>query len=349
MNNLPKWLLHWPRGLCAKRVNSSPNKSMMKIPKPIQNVFDRFPLKTHPYVSTSDAKFSKIYAFSLKPGHPSNVSSSEAFVLAVHNIKPIDVNGSIKYIATDPIGLSNSLILCFSNCLCLPSDNAQNASQHSMMPLSYLASPHNELPIVVERVGKIQEIISTSELKTSVTSKYFKDSTDSLLNDLLDGFYDMWIFALIYDIPLINFSACQEFYYQDEEVTNIGPLITAQVLKDATKWGSFKQRYSHLFLDNFAYLKDVREILSGFDSLSRKCFEQSYFSKLLEFDTAIPLFMDFFRNSETSDAKSILQLKFASYFICIKFFIPKDTHLSKTVYTKHMNALDFSMELLSTF
>lgn len=313
----------------------------MKVPLPIRAVFDAFPLKEYPpEVVEQPQSEPGVYFFS-RSDEDSKTDELENFHLAVHRICPTVIRGKNKYLPSDPIGLASSLILCYRHQLLLPSDKTDRQTLHTLRELSYLASPDNELPIMIETKGTTtQRITSSNEIVKSVSNAYFKGNSRAFfINHYLDSLVDLWIFILLADIPQSHdpLSVYSRLFFQDEAVRQSETFLYLTVLKLVTEisdWSSFRIRYSFLFLQEKSVLSTLsrigkRNILKGFAVCDDRAFEKVYFEKLKEFERFLLMIMNYLKNMEESPEKTVLEIKIASFCFVVSRLGCQGTHIER--------------------
>lgn len=345
-------------GLVRRRIsryNDFRSQLSMKVPEPLRKVFDTFPLVS--YVETeanSNSYLSEGYFF-----RTSNETSlgAEVFTLGVHNVRLLKLkDGQARAIPTDPSSLSAALIMCHRHDLKLPDGSEQCNSPHRMLPMSYLGAPSNELPILIEtKQGSTLSITEVLLILESISSKYFSECASScLINQFLDSLNDLWIFALLIDIPRSDPSAFLLIFRQDPEISShtvANDILLSKSIADISHWNSFKTKYAHLFknssklhdVTSYLRLKSFSEFLSVSDT---EALESAYFSKLLDFESSLPLFAKLLESGDTSDLSILISLKFCAFLICVDEFIPENSHLGRALKFKYSEIVQLSRETL---
>lgn len=332
----------------------------MKVPESLRVVFDTFPLRSYPPIPGLYGTYEdQIFHFKTLSSNADD-DKNETFSLGIHNAVPLQVNGASKRVPTDPFGLALALILCRRHHLLLPTEDDHLQSQHSLVKLSYEASPSNELPILIESSnGATRSIQTTQEILKSIELKNFADDAQvSLFNLFLDTLGDLWIFVLLVDLPKNDQAAYRTLFGQDSEIDNsyVSDLQVLKLVADVPQWSSFKVRYSHLFDNSRSYAtklpsrltnSSILEIMAVSDPTA---FEKVYLEKLMEFQRILPLLHKYLSSEETSEAKAILELKLVAFVICIDKFVSPTTQIGQVVQKKQFkNIVIRSREVLQQY
>lgn len=333
---------------------------MVKVPEPLRCIFDTFPLQTYSEVlHESQSSHSNEFFFDSKNSSHVIEKSGRKFCLAVHKAQLIKLNGVMKRVPTDPFGLANSLILCYRHELKLPSEEKGLKSQHSIKLMSYLASPDNELPMLVENRSSVTEVITSSKaFQKSIASKYFLDDAQGFMfNQLLDNLKDLWIFILLSDIPRCGDADYSGIFHQDWEISSSNIANYLMSLKLATiipNWTSFRTRYPHLFHSSATKPQDAsrltsESLLEVLATSDPKAMEVMYFEKLQDFERLLPLIMRYLNTTQQSDDKVIIELKLASFVFAVSNFIPESTYIGRAFKSKYQHIVQQSYEVLERF
>lgn len=234
----------------------------MMVPNGIRKVFDTFPLKEYPPVSNTttavnDALQENQFYFQLDSDSPMDAS----FILGVFNVA--EIKG--KYVPTDPLGLAYSFILCSKNDLRLPVFQNDNKPLrfHSMMKLSYSASPDKTLPILIEDdlQSKSREIKLLHHLQSQTGSALKTTDPDQyMINQLLDTeLYDTWLLCIWFESAVVDLG--QIFGLPLIEITKI------HLFESLPSWNHFKIRYPTLVPEVYdSKLNDIKSILTWLDT-----------------------------------------------------------------------------------
>lgn len=332
----------------------------MKVPSPIRAVFDAFPLKEYPPdVFKKPNSELGVYFFSKSSGN-FEPDELENFNLAVHKISTVVVGEKTKYLPSDPIGLSTCLILCYRHQLLLPSDESDQTSLHTLRELSYLASPDNELPMMIETKGSItQRITPSNEITKSVSSAYFTENSQAFfINHYLDTLVDLWIFILLADIPQSHnpIPVYSSLFFQDDSVQQSEAYLYLTILKlltEVSAWNSFKIRYSFLFQQEKTILSTLfriskRNLLKGLAVCDERAFEKVYFEKLREFERFLPMIMNYLKNTEESHAKTVIEIKIASFCFTVSRLNCKGAHIERLM-QKYPEIVQFSESVICQY
>ncbi|CUM53340.1 uncharacterized protein AC631_00541 [Debaryomyces fabryi] len=308
---------------------------MFEVPVPIKKVFDTFPLYTYnPIPNTTPSNIQSIESNKFYfTSSNDQADESACFTLGVHNIYLVTTANGEKKIPSDPISLGHSLILCHKNGLQLPTcgDKTGNKSKHSIMKLSYHASPDNQLPILIEddlksQTRNIRSALSMNQ-SVKVNNKFSENALARIINELVDAeLADLWILCLLSDLPSSNPLVFNKLFRLDEEITNstfTNKITIMSILNEIPKWGSFKTRYSYLFdhsrtksLINMPLRLQSEDILEVFANTNNESIRKAYNDKLKEFEINLELLIDYIEN-ESSDQKKIIELKLVGFVIII--------------------------------
>lgn len=337
-----------------------PRQLGMKVPEPIRVVFDTFPLRTYaPVLDKSTQNDEHIFFFS-KKGDSSTTKESECFHLGVHKVNKSLVMGKMVFLPSDPIGLADCLILCHRHNLLLPRDAKDEKSVHSITELSYLASPDNELPILLEGKDAVaQKIVSSGEISKSVSNNYFsKNSQAFFINDYLDSLVDLWIFILLVDIPQSHnpCSTYSSLFYQDDQVKQSDSLLyltTLKLIGEMANWNFFKKRYSYLFQQEKSIYSTISRInksnfLKAFAVCNETAFEKVYFEKLMDFERFLSMVMKYLEQEQESEAKTIIEIKLASFCFAFSLLKCQNTHIERLM-KKYPEVIEFSERIISRY
>ncbi|KAG7192525.1 uncharacterized protein KQ657_001620 [Scheffersomyces spartinae] len=288
---------------------------MVAVPEPVKKVFEAFPLvEQMPVSSATPGKSAQLeqrkYYFT-QTSETKDLNNDEKFTLGIHNV--IEFEG--RYIPTDPVSLSQALILCFRNGLKLPTNTSTSPtngahSDHAMLTLSYVASPDNELPILIEDTGS--RIIRTGTMVNQILSnKYFdKDIKGLYLNQFLDErLYDMWVLCMLTEHENLQ---VQSYWNQTFSDMIGSDMELSKLFQDMTHWSGFRIRHAHLF-------NQLKTSTGDFWSRSnRKLLKNYYLTEVERIQKKLPILV------QSVVEHPILKLKLASYIVIF------DTLLSET-------------------
>lgn len=251
---------------------------MISVPPLIKKVFDTFPLKEYPAVTSStsainDSIEGNKYYFG---GSGDAINTFDLGVFNVHELEG-------KIVPTDPFGLSQCLILCHKNDLKLPRNSSGEGDKNSLFVVAYNASPDMFLPILIENDfdAKVRDIRLFNEILT-ITNKKLEDNKKFLINEMIDNVcVDLWILCIYLEHKSIDLSL----------IFNLNPLTNSltgyEFLLAVKEWRHISIRYS---INN-----------------------KTYDNKLQEFENMLQLIVDNFDNLD-----SICQIKIASFMITAK-------------------------------
>lgn len=324
---------------------------MVKVPEPLRVVFDTFPLKTYGPVSKSNEIPGNVFHFKSRNA----ARTSSKFTLAVHNVRPVSLEEAVKLIPTDPKSLAAALILCHRHSLLLPDSLKEGDSPHCLMPTSYLGSTDNELPMLIESGSGSETVISSASMFELISERYFsKSALASLVNQFVDSLQDLWMFALLCDLPKADPSAFTKIFFDDVEVNETGivcDLTSLKLVTDIPDWTNFRSRYPHLFQSRSPHLTaplrlSKESLLEVFAVHDAAAFEQAYFGKLLEFERSLPLFSKFLEEDYDPESKTVIELKLAAFIQCVTHFLPQNTHLRRMLEFKFENEVTKSAQKL---
>lgn len=316
----------------------------MRVPSPVRAVFDAFPLKEYPPDMHVPFESEGVHFFVRDKDNFE--TELDNFHLAIHKVSLTSVGTQKKHLPTDPLGLASALILCHRHQLLLPTDEVKETeyqTSHTLRELSYLASPDNELPIMIETKGATTQRITTShEITKSVSNAYFKENSQAFfINHYLDRLVDLWIFVLLADIPQSHrpLSIYSRLFFQDNAIQRSEPLLYLTVLKLVTEissWNSFKVRYSFLFQKQGSVLSTIskvneKNLLKAFAVCDERAFEKVYSEKRMEFEKSLPMVMNYLKSTEESPARTIIEIKLASFCFCVSRLGSEDTHIERLI------------------
>ncbi|KAK6460179.1 hypothetical protein DFJ63DRAFT_264196 [Scheffersomyces coipomensis] len=260
---------------------------MVKVPEPIERLFDTVPIITYPKEEIID-HIDQFYF------EGENKTNDDSFKLGVHQVIPYQGSDErIRYIPNDPISLGYALWLAHKNNLKLPTkDGKGQSSNNSIIQLSYHAAPDQQLPILIEDSNESRNIISLTAVKksdhTNIESK--------LITDLIDSkFIDLWILCLLNEHP--------NHIFKDEDEDDLFHLNKYYNSYEVANWKAFKIRYPNLF------------------QISGTSIKTFYKSELKSFNQNLQLLSSNFINLDMS-----LKLKLVGYVIIFDKYL-SDTEI----------------------
>lgn len=333
----------------------------MKIPQPLETLFNHFPLKTFPKQEIDSDTCLEKFSFLKKSSSP---HLSTRFLLTVHNIRNVQLkNQESRFLATDPASLADALILCYNHDLAMPraaeSTKLKNVSNHSIVPMSYLASPNDQLPILVETSEETTKCITTaSKISFSIASKSFSlHGIDSLVNFFMDNLQTLWVFTILHEISFSSTEVLNLVFYDRSHVlleTNVttepglSVLDTLQLIEDMQSWCNFKDKYSHLYSGHAesirAPLNALKHVVMGPQhTVSSESFKKAYASDIAEFFKILPLAATYIREKEESKQQAILEIKLASFIVCCVYFLPRNSVIKTILSKDHEDLIDWSV------
>lgn len=255
-----------------------------------------------------------------------STQSSSSFTLAVHSVRKIDIQGHLRYLATDPAGLSAALILCHRHGLGLPIDDnvvsdaeeeklevgegeenirghGKNvrflSSPHSIVPMSYLAAQDNQLPILVESTGVTTKCVTSSaQIILAVANHSFSGvAIERTLNSFLDSLQTLWVFTLLHEISFSG-TAVLHGVFQNDKDSSLSLLDCIKLLEDIQGWCSFKDKYSHLYPTQIEVARSPSTLVGllvsgGSQSFASDSFKKAYAADIAEFFKTLPLFAEY--------------------------------------------------------
>lgn len=306
----------------VKRANHRTMSRIFQIPAPIKSLFDNFPLKTYPPISSQD---DAMHAEFLKRKYPFGGSSqtdiNSTFALGVYNIFCEPKTKTI--LASDPWCLYAQFALCKKNALRLPCGNLEQEGgddeyNHCLDLLSPFAANDETLPVLIEGYNK-RYIRSTDGINEILTSRVNDDPEQLLFINMLDHIvYDCWMLQIFFHLSAAQF--LKMYSFQDTcEIKDLKVSLT-------------KRNHFHL---------RHREIVKNIES-PMQCYQHSSIKNMLapiqeSCQTTLLQFQESLGNKpfvSTSDATpTYFELKIASYMLCIAN-LPDETPLKAFVNDK---------------
>lgn len=324
----------------------------MKIPQPLEKIFDRFPLQTYPSAPNQGNGLSKVHFVAKLSKQPSS-----HFTLGVHSIRKVEVRGSTRYLATDPAGLAAALILCHRHGLGLPTETHQSLSPHSIASMSYLAAQDNQLPILVETSGVTTKCVTlSSQIVLAVASRSFATAAiDATLNSFLDGLQTLWVFTLLHEISFSG-TAILSNVFQDDGDLPFGLLDSVKLVEDIQGWCSFKEKYSHLYPTQIDVLTSPAALIglmvgSSSHSIASDSFKKAYAAEIAEFFKTLPMCAEYVQakndgTAESAESKDILEIKLASFVLTSVYFLPEKSVLRSLLTKDHEKLIEWCEHIL---
>lgn len=341
---------------------------MLAVPESIRRVFDFFPLVLHPAVPNTNTaqkqvvEDSKFY-FQSDTG---NKAEEEFFTLGVHNVVQLN-NTENKFIPTDPLSFASCLILCQKNGLRLPrmSEPGRNVSKSSMIKLDYIASPDNQLPLLIEDKGKgnIREIRLYNSMRESIktNSNLATNGLVFMINEMIDiDIGDLWTMCLLQDIPSNSpflFKQIFGFHHDEDKSSLASHLAVVGLLQETPNWYQFRARYGYLFhtlvakkiasFKNRFFDKKLLEHLAFWDT---KGMAHLYDTKLRSFEEKLELLIDYFSKEKADEQNAIIELKFVAFLIiCASILVPENKLYQLVMQPKYAAYMGKCYKILDAF
>lgn len=298
---------------------------MLQVPKPLKSLFNTFPLATYAAVANTTPQndaFIEESKFYFETKDPQNISSDSVFTLGVHNVVPLQIAKSVRYVPTDPVSFGLALVLCRKNSLCLP--QGRSSLKHSIMCLAYHASPDNQLPLLIEDEKDSRNLRSGNNVSSSIASKYFVDcALDYMVNNMVEHeLYDAWIMALLCDLPSMPETFSKIFNHKDELFISENATTAALIslLLEIPSWRTFRVRHPHLFHESKAAAtirvpaKAIKgSVIEAFSTADYRALERTYEDKLHALEPSLNLLVSYIED-EPSD---IVRLKLVAYVVSV--------------------------------
>lgn len=309
-------------------------QATMEVPQALRQVFDSFPLKTYPSISAStssqlEALEARKFYFN-SPSRSTSSTKSSSIILGVHNV----VEYKDKILPSDPISLSQCLIICYKNGLKLPSATRKGKTDEStlncLMTLSHQAAPDSQLPILIEDNKKndggepIRSLIPSYSIVNS-NKKDLNNSSDMLINDMLDTkLIDLWLTCLMVD-PNVNPQVLSKIFTLESSpsaTSNLTGLYVSALLQDIPRWRSYEIRHSNLFRNS--KLKDtITLVIRQSDNSALHAF---YIQQLSEVSDLLELILDYILERDCT----ILKMKLTGFLLLVDLTL-SDTELGKVI------------------
>ncbi|CAK7895345.1 sorting assembly machinery 35 kDa subunit [[Candida] anglica] len=321
----------------------------MRVPESIKTVFDTFPLKTFPAVpvgspdQTQAVEDQKFYF----RGEPSKDGNS--FILGVHSILPIEVDGITKYIPSDPISLAKCLSTCHKNNLKLPisGDEKSGESSNCMMAFAHQASPDQELPLLIHDSNGRDRTFITSRSMSSISIKKVTSVTAQVVLEMIETkLYDLWISCLLVEA---DETSLNKIFRLNSQSSWTSQLYTVALFQEIPSWRNFNIRHSNLFTTSrVKKLAQGSSMASTFGSTlsalrTNVSLDHFYKDQLIEFEAILQSLTDFIENNEDEDP--VVEIEVAAFLISVDQTL-KDTKLGKLIQT---SLLDRCYLLLSKY
>lgn len=285
--------------------------TIFAVPGPVKAVFDFFPLEIYPPISKADDAMAYEIAertFGFQGANSFQEDVNNTFTLAVYNtFHESNVN---VILASDPWCLYAQLSLCKRNSLKLPETTRSkggksNKPQHRMALLSPMATQHETLPILIE--GHSKRFIRSSEsIHETLRIRVAEDPQQLMYISLLDHIiYDCWITQVLFSIPDEEFLKLYSFESGGQNRLANRLLVTNLKLA-LVKRNEFHLRHKILAKNvesNITYkASSLPELL---DPIFEKC------------KKALKQFQTLLATKFTSATPTYLELKIASYVLCV--------------------------------
>ncbi|CAH2354587.1 sorting assembly machinery 35 kDa subunit [[Candida] railenensis] len=306
----------------------------MEVPQALRQVFDSFPLKTYPSITASTSSQLEV----LEARKFYFTSSSKTTSLAKSSSIILGINNVVEYrdiiLPSDPVSLSQCLIICHKNGLKLPlatrkgitDENASNC----LMTLSHQAAPDSQLPILIEDNKKndggepIRSLIPSYSIVNS-NKKDLSDSSDILINDMMDTkLIDLWLTCLMVD-PNVNPPVLSKIFTLESfpsVTSSLSGLYISALLQDIPRWRSYEIRHSNLFRNS--KLKDtITSVVRKSDNSALQAF---YIHQLSEVRDLLELISDYVLESDCM----ILKMKLTGFLLSVDLIL-YDTELGKII------------------
>lgn len=329
---------------------------MVAIPGILEAIFDRFPVRVYQHTSINSTSESNVWNFGAKS---KAVTSADLFVLAVHNVREIDLgNGAKRVVPTDPACLGAALILCQKNGLNLPCPHNQMDSSHQLMPLSHQASPDGQMPFLIETGNTQRNAFTTGKvIYLSLSEGVSREaSLLHMINEYLSSLQDLWLLALLIEVEKSPESLNSYIYSNSHQRASypqtllpISVLTKANALNAVTRTEEFKTIHPELFSDQILLLSAlsiIRDLGVKSEICSKKRLKMAYCGKVVEFERIATLLWDFLKTKESEGCQKTIELRFASFLICVAYFLPKTSALSQLVRQKFNHLLSHARQIL---
>lgn len=327
---------------------------MLQVPKPLKTLFDTFPLATYgPVANTTPQNDAYIeaskYCFETKDsknGKDSSDPSDSVFTLGAHNVVPLHISNTLRYVPSDPVSFGLALVLCRKNGLLLP--QGKGTLNHSIMNLAYHASPDNQLPLLIEDEKETRNLRSGTSVGASVASKYFAESTvDYMVNNLIEHeLYDLWLMALLIELPSMP-EKFNSIFSHKEEITRNEAATTAtliSLLLEIPSWRALKVRYPHLLHESKSAvaIRIPRNVLKGslvqaFSTADSSALERTYHDKLETLKTTLHLLVSYVHENPND----IVKLKLVAYIVSVDSLL-RETKLGQLISKKFEDLVKYS-------
>ncbi|CCH44070.1 Sorting assembly machinery [Wickerhamomyces ciferrii] len=198
--------------------------SLLKVPAPVKELFDKFPVEQYPAVKqlTPDTKkeiVNRNYSFSVSSDDKTN--GLVTFKLGTYNVYHLDDN---TVLATDPLCLIAELALSIKNNIKLPklNNDKSDSNRNSLFLLSHHANSQGFLPIYVEEENhkKSNRLIKDSQSIDEILLSRVQSSSELMLITLVDNVvYDFWITSVLFEFSkevqqeIFTFSTSSQQHY----------------------------------------------------------------------------------------------------------------------------------------
>ncbi|KAM9924952.1 hypothetical protein OXX59_004191 [Metschnikowia pulcherrima] len=323
----------------------------MKIPSTIRSLFDRFPLKTYENEAEPLSFVSEAYYF----GRKSKAEClNEQITLGVHNVRWITLgSGKLFCMPTDPSGLIAALALCRKHNLSLPGQTTSDGSAYRLMPMSYMASSNNELPMLLISNGE-SSAYSNDDLRVELldpNSNIAFTSLETVLSEFLDSLGDLWMMLAMGPNLRTTPEGFGDLFHNDprfEKFTLTHKILDSKRSSDMRSWSSFAARHPNL-LTNSSQIIDIAHPMMFGEHQIEEAFYETCKHKFDELEKSIPMLLSFLSIGNNSDARDILEIKFVSFVISLNHVLNNRTRTLLTRGENFNEALVYSERFLNEF
>lgn len=376
----------------------------MKVPQPLESLFNIFPLVKYPAeVRDSQSCLAKFHFVSKRLSR-----SLRLFILGVHRLRQVQVRHFRVFLPTDPAGLACALILSHKHGLAMPRGNElphpttttkeghknnetanrvkpqsqkpglanqsdhnreqappeptfspEYPSEHSIVPLSYLAAPDNQLPILIEMSGSNTKCLTTSSQIVDAVALKAGSAIDHTVNAFLDNLQVLWVFTVLQELSfsgtllLLVFSTRPESGFESgfksEFPAPLPCLDSFKLVQDMQGWCSFKEKYSHLYASQIESVQKprsvVKHVLLG-PQTPTDTFKRAYDTEVAEFFSFLPLAAEYIRDKDAGESRCILEIKLAAFLLTSVYFLPENSVIRSILARDHAELVEWSIDIL---
>ncbi|QLQ80908.1 hypothetical protein HG537_0E02630 [Torulaspora globosa] len=283
--------------------------SFLSVPGPIKTLFDSFPLATYPPISKQDDSMDDEISrrkFAFQGSNARQDTPNNTFMLGVYNV--FTETESNCLFATDPLCLYAQFALCRKNGLGLPNrSNCEGRGYtHTIALLSHTASAKESLPILIEGFSK-RNIRSAEGIDEILRARVSHDAEQLMYITMLDRVvYDCWIAQVLYHTTEQQFL---NLYSHDPENTSalLGHLAIGNMKLALVKRNEFHLRHKEL-------VKNIESPLNVYKARSLNHLLDPIFEKCKK---TLLQFQDMMSGASNDESPTYLELKIASYILCI--------------------------------